>query len=158
GVVDQQVDPPELVEDPPDRAGDLVLVGDVAGDGQGRALGATVRAGVAALADLGRDRLDLFGRAGKQRDRAALVGQRERGRAADAAAGAGHDRDLVTQAHGRDYMAARPAARTRAETCPTCPISAGPNDDQPVGARLGAPDLARAAEQLADGAVRARQG
>src|SRR5207237_1425465 len=125
GVVDQQVDPAELVEGPRDRAADPLLVGDVAGNRQRRALGATVGAGVAALTDLGRDRLDLVGRAGQQDDRAALVGQRERGRAADPPTGPGHDRDLITQAHRRIVRG-----------------STRPNDYQLVGARLGAPDLA----------------
>ena len=111
-----------------------------------------------------------------ERDRAARRAHRARARGPRARRpGPLQPRDrrapVPRRAHGEDARLAPaaqarparpgPARRARLRVRGRSPgvggeLAAGPDDDELVGGRLGAPDLARAAEQLADGGVRRR--
>jgi hypothetical protein len=89
-VVDQRVDAPPLGHHAFDHDSDALLVGDIDDEPDGLAAG-------------GRDERDraLDGRRVDiaSRDFRAFLGKLDRGRLADALAGAGDDRDVVLQAH-----------------------------------------------------------
>src|SRR5690606_22751534 len=108
GVVDEDVDVAELVDHAPDVAGDLLLVGHVAGHRDGRpavALDPLDRA-------LGRRRVDVVAR-----DLRTVAGQRQRDAAADVRARPGDQGDLALQ---RDLhvppLLTVPAGRALSET------------------------------------------
>jgi hypothetical protein len=84
GVVDEDVEPPQLLDGAVDRGNGLLLVGDVGLDRQG---------GVALAANLCREALQPLEPAGRHRDFGPLFRQRARGRLADPAAGASDQRN-----------------------------------------------------------------
>ena len=84
GVVDEDVEAAELVDGALDRGDRLLLVGDVGLDRQ---------RGVTVATDLGGQPLQPFQPPGRDRDFGSVGRQRSRRRLADAAAGAGDQRD-----------------------------------------------------------------
>ena len=90
GVVDEDVDGPELAFDATDAFLREAPRGDVAGNGEAAAAGG---------GDAARRLLELGGRARDERDAGALLGEAQRDGAADAAAGAGDEHGAVLKLH-----------------------------------------------------------
>jgi hypothetical protein len=102
GIVDEDVDPPELAARALDHRGEVGTLGDVGGGGDGASShlpylgGGAFRAGAIQLGD---------------DDVRAQLCQLERGGASDAAARAGDDGDLSFQLHGGSPGEGDPAPR-----------------------------------------------